>query len=83
MILLQALFDRASPQGLGLLHFNPYHTLSIEEAKIIIIHNRGDVDYVKGRAMKVDVSGDTLNTRLFNRDITDQTLQKKSLDRFE
>jgi hypothetical protein len=66
--LLQRLFDRAKPRGRGFEHHNPNNTLSPEAAQMIIENGNGEIDYLFGRVMKVHVAGDTLNTRLFNRD---------------
>ena len=65
---LAALYDAAKPQGLGFLHFDPA-PMTLEEARTLLIDSPdGYFDYVQGRVMKVDLSGDTLRTVLYDRD---------------
>jgi len=63
---LRVLYDNARCQGLGFLHFVP-GTLTKEEATELL-KNQTYFDYLKGRVMKVDLSKDELETRLYNRD---------------
>ncbi|MFA6527532.1 MAG: hypothetical protein WCT20_03865 [Candidatus Babeliales bacterium] len=63
--LAKALFRNARPLGMGFLAFKPNEELSDKEAHIIATSY---ADYVHGRLMKIDISGDTVNTRLYNRD---------------
>ena len=65
---LQGLFKIAKPQGLGFLHYKPDDSLNDKEAKKILETRNYSVDYLNGRVMKVNLRGDTLNTRLFNTD---------------
>ncbi len=62
----KALYDNASPQGLGILHFIPGN-LGIEEARKAV-KEQTRFDYYRGRVMKVDISGDELETWLYDRD---------------
>lgn len=77
-----ALYNNARPQGLGYLQYTP-ENLSIEEARQLMglnsvgaenafLTNAGQLrlyfDYVRGRVMKVDLSGDELQERLYDRD---------------
>lgn len=62
----KALYDNASPQGLGFLHFIPGN-LNIEEAREAV-KEQTRFDYYRGRVMKVDISGDELETWLYDRD---------------
>lgn len=65
---LAALYNGARPQGMGFLHFDD-RDMSESEAEDILSKNpRAYFDYVKGRVMKVDLSGDQLNPRLYDRD---------------
>lgn len=70
---LAVLYNRARPQGLGYLHFTP-DLMTVDEAQILLAKvsakspNYLHFDYVKGRVMKVDLSGDELYTALYNRD---------------
>jgi len=62
---LAALYNAAKPQGMGFLHYDP-KPMSVEEAQELL--PQGDFDYLKGRAMKVDLSGDQLDTWGYDRD---------------
>ena len=63
---LMALYNAAQPQGMGFLHYDPT-PLTPDEAKELLA--QGDYfDYLRGRIMKVDLGGDTLDPRLFDRD---------------
>jgi hypothetical protein len=67
--LLKALYDHSQPQGMGILHYDP-RPMTLEEADEL---TSGDdvclyFDYLKGRVMKVDISGDTLDTWGYDRD---------------
>lgn len=65
---LIALYGRARPQGMGMLHYVP-GPLSVEEAKAYIADGYGlRPDYLKGRVMKVDIRRDTLDPWGFDRD---------------
>jgi len=63
--LIKALFYNAKPLGMGFLHYDAKHSLSDDEAENLV---RSGTDYVKGRVMKINVSDDTVYTRLYNRD---------------
>jgi hypothetical protein len=78
---LKALYDNAQCLGMGILQFES-GDMPIEEAHDIIAYGSGNsagdyacdvgprlyFDYFKGRVMKVDLSGDTLNTWGYDRD---------------
>jgi hypothetical protein len=66
---LAALYNRAQPQGMGFLSFDP-RPWTKEDAEAYIAANGGslDFDYVKGRVVKCHLDEDELYTRLFNRD---------------
>lgn len=59
---LAALYRAARPQGMGCLHYNP-KPMTIEEAHDLIAERSQDLyfDYLDGRVMKVDLSGDELD----------------------
>lgn len=66
---LAALYNNSRPLGMGHLHFVPGN-LPIEEARALI-EQRGialNYEYLKGRVMKVDLTGDELDPRLYDRD---------------
>ena len=63
---LAALFNASRPQGMGFMHYDPT-AMSVEEAAELL--KRGsDFDYLKGRVMKVDLSGETFDPWLYDRD---------------
>lgn len=63
---LSALYNAAKTQGLGIFQYNPT-PMSVDEARGELEKNTR-FDYHKGRVMKVDLSGDTLNAFLYDRD---------------
>ena len=64
----RALYNKAKTQGMGIFQFEP-SDMSREEAESIFNQSNDKYfDYVKGRVMKVDLSGDILDTRLYDRD---------------
>ena len=83
---LAALYNAAKAQGMGLLHYTP-EPMTIEQARELL-GSRPDLaphasprqrtyfDYVKGRVMKVELSGDELNTRLYDRDNGDGAAER-------
>lgn len=62
---LKALYDIASPQGMGFLSFNP-GPLPVEDAREMMAKTEF-VDYLLGRPIKVKFNG-TLDLRFFSRD---------------
>lgn len=64
---LAALYNNARPQGMGFLHYDPT-PMSIEEAKTILESSHGYFDYLKGRVMKVNLTEETLDPWLYDRD---------------
>ncbi len=64
--LLNALYQRAKPLGMGFLHYIPNEKLSDSDAEAIL--KGGYVDYLRGRVMKINLSGNSVNTRGYNRD---------------
>ena len=79
---LAALYNRAKPQGMGFLHYDPT-PMTVEQAQQILgggddatvefgdfVHDGNLLyfDYLKGRVMKVDLSGDEVDTWGYNRD---------------
>ncbi len=63
---LAALYNRAKPQGLGLVHYTPEDMTTEEATKML--KTQTYFDYVKGRVMKVDLGEDKMSTALYNRD---------------
>lgn len=65
---LAALFNRAKPQGLGMLQYDKAHVMTEEEARFVLMN--GDyVDYLEGRVIKVDFKNpEEIDTTLYDRD---------------
>jgi len=64
---LAELFNAARPQGFGLLQYKP-HRLMTESEAAELLKTQTYFDYLEGRVMKVNLSGNDLNTHLYNRD---------------
>lgn len=64
---LVALFNNSHQQGLGFLDGRGQQNLSYEIAKEIV-EQTTSFDYLFGRVLKVDISGDTFNEWLYDRD---------------
>lgn len=63
---LAALYNASHPQGLGILHFDP-DPMTLEQAEFLL-KRQTDFDYLKGRVLKVDLSGDEFDPWLYDRD---------------
>ena len=63
---LAALYNNSKPLGMGAFQFEPT-AMTLEEADDLLSKTTR-FDYLKGRVMKINLSGDTLNTALYNRD---------------
>ncbi len=63
---LTALYNAAQPKGMGFLHFDP-RPMNATEAQTLLDNGETYFDYLKGRVMKVDLKGDTLHPRLYDR----------------
>jgi len=64
---LAALYNRSRPQGMGFLHFDPT-SMTLEQARAILANGDTSFDYLKGRVMKVDLSVNSLDPWLYDRD---------------
>lgn len=66
---LSALYEYAKPLGLGFFEYVP-GPLPENEAQRFVSQNPGYLyfDYLKGRLMKVNITGDSFEERLFDRD---------------
>lgn len=66
---LQALYAVAKPQGMSFMHYRA-GDLSIDECRILLSSAGKDLyfDYVLGRVMKVNLSGDSFDPWGFDRD---------------
>jgi hypothetical protein len=63
---LASLYNNAKPQGLGLLQFDAKPMTEGEAEELL--KQQTAFDYLKGRVMKVDLSGDSFNSWLYDRD---------------
>lgn len=66
--ILAALYNNSKPLGMGALHFDP-QPMTEQEAQELLDSGQTHFDYLKGRVMKIDLSGDKLSTWGYNRDI--------------
>ena len=64
---LAALYNAAKPLGLGRLQYDPT-PMPIETAQALLKSGQTYFDYVQGRVMKVDLSGDEFDSRLYDCD---------------
>jgi hypothetical protein len=65
--ILAALFNNAKTQGMGVLNYKADHVMTEEEAQGLLGKFQY-FDYLEGRVLKIDLSGEVLETRLYNRD---------------
>lgn len=64
---LSLLYNGSKPQGLSFLQ-NKSSLSETEAAQIIENSDTKYFDYLHGRVLKIDLSGDEIDTRLYNRD---------------
>jgi len=69
-MLLAGLYNGSRPLGLGFLQAT-LNDMTVEEARAEIKERNGDLyfDYLNDRVMKVDISGDTLGSWGYDRDL--------------
>jgi hypothetical protein len=72
---LAVLYNAARPQGMGFLQYDP-KPMTREEAESIIEDGHFNFDYLKGRVMKIDISGDEINPWSFDMDNGSGMVQK-------
>ena len=74
---LAALYNGSRSLGMGMLQFTP-EPMTTEEAEVLLKDNSYPYfDYIKGRVMKVDLSGDDyFNERLYDRDNGNMAAQR-------
>lgn len=65
---LQKLFNASKQQGLGLCRKDGARQMTLEEAQAEVAKGQLAFDYLKGRVLKVDLSGDEFCPALFDRD---------------
>jgi hypothetical protein len=64
---LAVLYNNSRPLGLGIMQYEQKRMTEAEAAELLSKQD-GYFDYVKGRVMKVDLSGDTLDPWGYDRD---------------
>lgn len=66
---LAALFNASRQQGMGFLDKSGASVMSVEDARKLTSDGSDQYyDYLRGRVMKIDLSGDQLRTGLYDRD---------------
>lgn len=68
---LARLYNAARQQGLGVLDSSGRHNITVEDAQRFVDtfpQDRLYFDYLNGRVLKVDITGDILNTQAYDRD---------------
>lgn len=65
---LAALYNASQPLGMGFLRFDPRNMTEAEAQEIFDASESKYFGYLKGRVMKIDLSGEELNPRLYDRD---------------
>lgn len=65
-VVLAALYNASKPQGAGFMHYDPKPMTPAEAETLLKRTSR--FDYLKGRVMKVDLSGDEFDTWGYDRD---------------
>lgn len=86
--LFAALYNHAKPLGMGMLHYDPTPLTKEAAEKLMGLGDDSSrmfpgmgrramyFDYVKGRPLKIDLSGDELETALYNRDQGDGAAER-------
>lgn len=67
---LAALYNASQPLGLGFLTPGSGQQMTVEESGRVLAEAGDNLyfDYLRGRVVKVDLSGDEVDTRLYDRD---------------
>lgn len=66
---LAVLYNSARLRGIEGMHFSTPEKMTREEALMLLVESQDKYfDYILGRAMKIDLSNDELDTWLYNRD---------------
>lgn len=73
--ILAALYNGSCQQGLGILNPNGKSQMTVEQAREELKHET-KFDYLHGRVMKIDLTGDEVETWLYNRDRGDGAAEK-------
>lgn len=73
-VVLAALYNASKPQGMGFMQYDPA-PMTVEQARQLL-ERCTYFDYLKGRVMKIDLSGDVLETWGYDRDNGDGAAQR-------
>jgi hypothetical protein len=79
--ILVALYNRSKGQGRSFLDPMYGKGLTVEEARVLL-ENQTYFDYLRGRVMKIDLKGDDLDPRLYDRDLGEGAAEYAILDEF-
>lgn len=71
---LASLYNNAKPQGMGFLQFDAAPMTEVEAEELL--KQQTYFDYVKGRVLKVDLSGDSFDTWLYERDNGERSAER-------
>ena len=63
---LAKLYNNSKPLGMGMLHYEPT-PMTVNEASELL-KEQTYFDYLKGRVMKIDLSGNELRVSMYDRD---------------
>lgn len=72
---LKALYDHSHIQGLGFLQAVPDRTVTVEHCEKLLKETTY-FDYLYGKVLKVDLSGDEFDERLYDRDCGEGAAQR-------
>jgi len=72
---LATLYNNSKPLGMGFMQFTS-EGMTTQEAQELLDSGQVYFDYLKGRVMKIDLSGNELDTWLYNRDNGDNAAEK-------
>ena len=72
---LKALYDHSHIQGLGFLQAVPEGTVTVEHCEELLKHDTY-FDYLYGKVLKVDLSGDKFDERLYDLDCGEGAAQR-------
>jgi len=64
--ILRRLYNNSHPLGMGILNYDPAD-MTLDEARELL-QKQTRFDYLKGRVMKINLSSDQLDERLYDRD---------------
>jgi hypothetical protein len=67
-VVLATLFNHSRQQGMGFLDSSGTKNMIVEDARQVYANSKGYFDYLRGRVMKVDISGDSLDPWGYDRD---------------